>query len=109
MSYDVYLENAGPVESFEEGGTYALGGTDQPELNVTYNYSEVYRLLDFGLRDLDGKRADDTLPTLQRIVDKLGTKTYPDYWAPTPGNAGKALARLLSWAKQYPDGIWRVS
>jgi hypothetical protein len=108
VSYDVELKNAGPVELFAEGGTQVMGGSTAPELNVTYNYSEVYQLFDFNLKDLDGRKAKTVTGTLERLVKVLGTKTYKDYWAPTPGNAGAALARLLTWAKQYPDATFEV-
>lgn len=111
MSFDVYLKNAGPVERFTDGGTYALGGTVEPELNITYNYSpHYYKHLDneSGLRALDGQRAGDWISRLAHAVDVLGTDRHSDYWEPTEGNAGAALARLLEFAKQYPDGVWEV-
>lgn len=109
MSWDVRLENAGPVERFQDGGTQPVGGTDDPKLNITYNYSEVYNIFDFGIFQLNGTRAGDSIAKMEEIVAKCGTKRFADYWAPTPGNAGIAVARLLAWAKQYPEGIWRVS
>jgi hypothetical protein len=109
MSYDVSLENAGPVERFVDGGTYPVGGTDDPELNITYNYAEVYQIFGFSINDLHGKRAGDFIEKFDEIVTKCGTKSFTDYWAPTPGNAGVAIARLLAWAKQYPDATFRVS
>ena len=111
MSFDVWLENAGPVEKFTDGGTYAIGGTDEPELNITYNYSPHYfKHLDSdkGLRALDKQRAGDWTERLQAAVDELGTTRHRDYWEPSEGNAGMALARLLEWAKQYPNATWRV-
>lgn len=101
------------VPSFAEGGTYAVGGTTEASLNVTYNYGECWRLVPGfeGFREqFDGKRAGETLDWLQAAVDVLGDRPYkPDYWAPTPGNAGHAAAILLGWARQYPDAVWRVS
>ena len=47
------------LEPFEDGGTYALGGTTDCELNVTYNYSDK-----FNFRALDGKTAVETTLTL---------------------------------------------
>lgn len=111
MSYWVYLENAGPVEHFEEGGTQVIGGTENPDLNVTYNYSEVFGIF-FGwsVKDLHGKKASETLTQLEMMAAKLPNRPYQaDYWAPTPGNAGAVVHRLLAWARQYPDGVWRVS
>lgn len=110
MSYDVSLEGDDvKVDHHEEGGTYALGGTDEAWLNVTYNYAEVYRLFDFSIRDLDGKRAGDTIEVMAAIVEKTGTRRFTDYWAPTPGNAGAALNTLLTWARANPDATWSVS
>lgn len=115
MSYDVSLEDESgtcvAVDRHTEGGTYAVGGTVDADLNVTYNYSWFYfRYLDkkHGLRWLSGKRASETIEKLEAAVKELGDNTYEDYWAPTPGNAGYALAVLLGWAKQYPDATWRV-
>lgn len=116
MSYWVHLEDKlgdmVTVSPFEDGGTHQIGGTDQAELNVTYNYSEVYRMFKFSLRDLDGKRAKDTIAELDRVADGIGRDATPysrDYWSPTPGNALQPILRFLAWAKQYPDAYWRVS
>lgn len=113
MSYDVSLvENSGKcvtVERFTEGGTYPIGGCGDANLNITYNYNEIYRLFDFNIKDLDGKRAGDMINTLQAIVDKCGTHKFRDYWAPTPGNAGFALSILLKWAKDNPDAVFSIS
>jgi hypothetical protein len=117
MSHWVYLRKDGgmPVDvpRHEEGGTYALGGMDTAELNVTYNYSEVYAVIwdGKGLREmLDGQRAGDVASVLEQAVEKLGTRQYTrDYWAPTPGNAGYALSILLGWARENPDAIFEVS
>jgi hypothetical protein len=111
MSYDITLTNAGPVERFQESGTQAVGGTTEPELNVTYNYAEVFSLFDWSINDLHGKRAADTTEKLEEIHRKLSVyRPYEkDYWAPTPGNCFKVINRLLLWARQYPNGIWSVS
>jgi len=121
MSYDIGLyppqvndpseEIMSPlqVDAHEDGGTFVAGGTTDAWLNVTYNYSECYRLFEFSLTDLDRKTASETEERLADLVEKLGTARYPDYWAPTPGNAGHALSILLGWARQHPDGVWSVS
>ena len=112
MSYSVWLKDDKngivEVEDHQEGAIFALGGSNLAEMNITYNYSKVYCLFDWKPRELDGKRARDTIPKLQEMVDKLGTRQYKDYWAPTPGNAGHAVNVLLQWAKQYPDATWKV-
>lgn len=99
------------VERFQDGGTYAVGGSTEASLNITYNYSPFYyNHLDKenGLRFLNGKRAGDVIKALEYAVSALGTTRDNDYWASTPGNAGAALAVLLSWARQYPDAIFSV-
>jgi hypothetical protein len=111
MSWWISLDDEGkPVEvkSFQGGGTQCIGGSTEADLNVTYNYSEVTRLVDFGFRNLDGRTAEDTIDELERVVAALGTQQFENYWAPTPGNAGFAASILLSWAKQHPKAVWRV-
>ena len=115
MSWKVYLEHNNkpvPVEKHSEGGTYAIGGTDEAELNITYNYGNFYyHCLDRkeGLRWLNGKKAKDCTERLENAVRKLGTDRDKDYWAPTQRNAGYALSILLRWARQYPNAIFKVS
>ncbi len=114
MSWDIYLidgdDTTVGVDRHEEGGTYAMGGTHEANLNVTYNYSQVTRLVDFHFKkDLDGMVAGDTIKELERVVAKLGTTQSNDYWAPTPGNAGHAVNTLLGWARQHPTAKWAVS
>lgn len=106
MSYWIYLEDENgpvPVENHAEGGTYAIGGIGSAEVNVTYNYARY-----FDFRALNGKTGVETLPELSKAVEKLGTDRHPDYWEPTPGNAGAAVALLKGWAEQHPEAIWDV-
>lgn len=116
MGYDVSLRNIEDenevfeVEPHREGSLVTLGGSTTAEMTVTYNYLEVTHLVGFHFRDdLDGKVAKDTIPILEKVVEKLGTHRYKDYWAPTPGNTGAIANTLLSWAKQHPHGVWEVS
>ena len=114
MSYWVYLLDGNEsvsVERHQEGGTYALGGVTEAELNVTYNYTKCYVAAggESPRAMLDGKKASDTIPILRHLVGKLGTKRDADYWAATPGNAGYAMSILLHWAEQHPDAVWSVS
>jgi len=112
MSYDInlcYPDGPAQVSNHEEGGTFALGGTTDAWLNVTYNYSKFYyEHLDReqGIRWLYGKKAKDTRDRLQNAVEALGTDRGSNYWKATPGNAGYALAILLSWAMQHPEAEW---
>lgn len=116
MSWDVSLHDRNgdllETERHEDGGTYALGGTTDAELNVTYNYSQhFYAELDheYGLSWLSGRRAVDTTARLAAAVQRLGTERDDDYWSATPGNAGYALSILLRWAQQHPGGLWIVT
>jgi len=114
MSYWVTLKDAETrrnllTDHHAEGGTYAIGGTGQCELNVTYNYGGAHtHLAEDGLRWLDGKRAFRTRNRLEIAVKFLGTERDDDYWKPTNGNAGYALSILLKWAKEHPQGVWQV-
>lgn len=116
MSYWVSLHETNDPESpivevdpHQEGGTYAIGGSNEADLNITYNYSEVYHLFQFSIKDLDGQKAETMISKLRELVLKLGTKKYErDYWAPTPGNAGAALETLLDWAIRHPNAYFKV-
>ena len=68
------------VESFTEGGTYILGGSNEADLNVTYNYSKrYYRVLGLGdgFRGLDGMKDEEALPILERGIAALADDTNP--------------------------------
>ena len=118
MSYWVYLragdadgETLAMPERQTEGGTHVIGGTNECEMNVTYNYGAHFAQVfdDASLREaLHGKRAGDVLPWLRSAVRALGDNPSNDYWAKTPGNAGHALAVLASWAEAHPDGVFCV-
>lgn len=115
MSWWISLERNGEAVSvprFSDGGTYALGGSSEAELNVTYNYSPHYgNTIDpeLGLRWINGKTGEECLPKLRDAVRVLGVERDPDYWAATPGNAGHALAVLAWWAALNPDAVFRVN
>ena len=113
MSYDVDL--VGPdgtvlpfSERFEEGGTYALGGVAICRLNITYNYYEVFGDL---VSNLASRTGEETIADLGAFCERWAeAKPYErDYWAPTPGNARKAIARLRDFAREHPEGRWVVS
>jgi hypothetical protein len=120
MSYDVYLTD--PVTQVtleaseahhEAGGTYALGGTTELWMNVTYNYAPFFgdTLGDGGLRSLDGQSVAESLSRLEAAVVALGTEPpSSNYWDATQGNARRALEGLIRLAKLAPsDAVWRVS
>lgn len=115
MSYDIYLVDPETKETiyFDEphdlkGGTYAIGGTTEAWLNITYNYFKFFRQYvdpEKGIRALYGKPAKDCIPILLNAIDQLGTHRDEDYWAATPGNAGAALENLLMLCRLAPEAI----
>lgn len=114
MSYDIRLEKDGETvcfdhPHFEMGGTFAVGGTSEAWLNVTYNYAPYfYRVMgEKGIRTIYGMTAEDSLPVLADAISKLDNDFNPDYWKPTEGNAKKALQSLWELAKKAPrDAVW---
>ncbi len=108
VSWDIYLEDESgktvTVARHEDGGTFAVGGTTDAELNVTYNYGKHFKF-----RELDGHLANETMVFLGSAVGRLGTIRDSEYWKPTEGNVGAACATLLEWAKIHPGARWRVS
>ena len=116
MSYDIYLTDPVTHERLETdephfltGGTYALGGTRELWLNVTYNYAEhFYRVLDHdkGIRAIYGTTGAESIPVLEAAAARLGDDADPDYWKPTEGNAKQALLKLVALARMRPDGVW---
>lgn len=111
MSYDISFQDAGTGNTVHledphqlKGGTYALGGTTEAWLNITYNYSDYYYELwpNNGINSLYGKTAGECIPILEDAVEKLGTERSDDYWEPTRGNAGAALMDLLELARGVP-------
>ena len=115
MSYDISLQDPVSGDTLEldsphqlKGGTYALGGTTQCHLNVTYNYGKhYYRVFgEKGIRTIYGLSGVDSIPVLEKAISQLGDEVHPDYWEPTEGNAKRALVQLLTLAKLRPDGIW---
>ena len=90
------------------GGTYAMGGTREAHLNVTYNYAGHYKrvLGEGGIRTIYGMTGAESIPVLQRAADQLGDDATGNYWDDTEGNAKRALYKLIALAKLRPDGVW---
>ncbi|MBR0241207.1 MAG: hypothetical protein IJQ54_01635 [Kiritimatiellae bacterium] len=83
------------------GGTYAVGGTRDAWLYVTYNYAGIFARVmgEGGVRQLDGGCVRDSLPVLAKAIDALGdARPDEDYWKSTDGNAKKALVKLNALA-----------
>ena len=116
MSYDIRIKrHDGTAVQLRErhnctGGTYALGGTREAWLNVTYNYSAIFhRLLgEDGIRTIYGMNIKQARPVLESAIAKLGdAKPDADYWKACDGNAKKALQNLVALTDlaitDYPD------
>lgn len=114
MSYDIYLnEPEGGTCQLEihgiRGGTYAMGGTNEAWLNVTYNYSKHFHKhvdSEQGIRWLYGKTGKETIPRLAEAISALKPDESDDYWESTEGNARLALMGLKVFAEARPDGVW---
>ena len=87
MSYDINLTDPVTHEVIElsephfmRGGTYAVGGTTDMWLNVTYNYAKFYYRDDVlgedGIRTIYGMTGAESIPVLEKaIAATLGTGT----------------------------------
>ncbi len=120
MSYDIKLHDPvtkEPIEleakHFMRGGTYAIDGTSEAWLNITYNYSKFYYEVapEKGIRSIYGMTGAESIPVLQNMIDQITKKcpnaeTSKNYWNATPGNAIKLLHQLIAMAKMRPDGVW---
>ena len=117
MSWDITLvdKDTGKVIEFDKphnirGGTYIVGGTTLAWLNVTYNYHDIFTKVfgKKGIRILENKTAKESIPILEKAIQKLKNNVSRDYWKPTEGNVKKALKGLLRLAKKAPSAIWRI-
>ena len=141
MSYDIYLVDPITRETLEldephqmRGGTYAMGGTTEAHLNVTYNYGRhFWRVFDelpaprplapewmhkqaavdreipdtvTGIRTIYGLSGAESLTVLDRAIALLKDDVTDNYWDGTEGNAKRALIQLRALATLRPDGIW---
>ena len=116
MSHDIRIKRKdGTVVELKErhaitGGTYALGGTTEAWLNITYNYWRIFHRLfgEDGIRTIYGMNVKDARTILVGAVARLGD-AEPDenYWKACDGNAKKALAGLIELTDRalsdYPD------
>ena len=121
MSYDIRIvdkETKMPImlENKHDiiGGTYAVGGTRELWLNITYNYAPFFRKV-FSTHGTDGihciecESVDKTIPWIEEAINNLGDDVDDNYWSPTEGNAKKSLKSLLELAKLCPYGEWEIT
>ena len=138
MSYDIYLADPATHKPLEleaahhmRGGTYAMGGTTEAWLNITYNYADWYyrpgvfartKKASKGIRTIYGMTGVESIPVLKKAISKLESMDEDisddkrqkceahgatGYWMPTRENAIKPLYQLLAMAQMRPDGVWR--
>ena len=132
MSYDISLVDPVTKETLVaetphqmRGGTYAIGGTDEMWLSVTYNYGRWYRkdyaFGENGIRSINGLSGAESIPVLKKAITGLeeSKEELPEeeinqcleqgvsgYWMPTKENAVRPLYQLLAMAQMRPDGVW---
>lgn len=137
MSYDISLVDPVTKETLQmdsphqmKGGTFALGGTTEMWMNVTYNYARWYYkdgVFPFkdgekqGIRAIYGMSGAESIPILKdaiHVLEGLSEEISDDerkkceeqgatgYWLPTRTNAIKPLYSLLAFAQLRPDGVW---
>ena len=132
MSYDISLVDPVTHETLTmdakhgmRGGTYAVGGTDEMWVNITYNYArwyyKDYAFGENGIRTIYGLSGAESIPVLRKAIHGLeeSSEELPDeevqkcleqgatgYWLPTRENAIKPLYQLLALAQMRPDGMW---
>lgn len=115
MSYDISLRDPVTHETLMvddphqlRGGTYAMYGTKEAWLNITYNYGGHYRRVfgEKGIRTIYGMSGAESIPVLKAAIDQLKDDATDDYWEASEGNAKRALYGLLALAQMRPDGVW---
>lgn len=127
MSYDIQLIDPITKQTLRaesshnfKGGTFAINGTTELWLNITWNYFEIFRkvLGEKGIRVIYGLTGEESQPILKQAIDQLSNNDVVSvetrlnaaklsgYWKPTERNAKEALAQLWCMAELRPDGIW---
>ena len=137
MSYDIYLRDPVSGETLQtdqphqiRGGMYAMGGTREMWLNVTYNYAywyykagvfDVTEQESKGIRTIYGMSGAQSIPVLEKAIKALESMSEDisdeerreceeqgatGYWMPTRQNAIKPLYKLLAFAQMRTDGTW---
>lgn len=126
MSYDIYLVDPVTKQTLKtdvpyhsRGGIYAISGTTEMWLNITYNDAKWYYREDVfgkeGIRSLYGMSGAESIPVLDKAINGLLNapddfveidKNNVSYWTPTKENALRPLYQLKAMAKTRPDGMW---
>ena len=96
MSYDIRLKDPVTNETLHSdvihdmrGGTYAVGGTTELWLNITYNYASYYYeatenttiQTEYGIRGIYGKTGAESIPMLKDLINRIEQKyKTPEGW-----------------------------
>lgn len=116
MSYDISLCDPVTKETLRldhkhqiRGGTYCVGGTEELQFNITYNYAQIFQrvLGKNAIRSIYGMTGSDSIKVLKEAIEKLKDDVDENYWNPTEGNAKEALKNLVLLAEMRPDGVWK--
>lgn len=116
MSYDIFLTDPVTRETIElenihqiRGGTYALKGTQEAWLNITWNYGSTFHRIfgEKGIRTIYGMTGAESIPIIKSAIAQLKDDVDKDYWKETDGNVKRSLSGLLAFAQMRPDGIWK--
>lgn len=114
MSYDIRLCDPVTHETLEvdsphlmAGGTYALGGTTELWLNVTYNYARHYRCLgERGIREIYGKTGAESIPMLKAAALRPWRRCFRRLLG---GHRGQRQAGAVTAARHGEDAPrWRL-
>ena len=90
MSYDIHLNDPVTKQTIElenphfmRRGTYAIDGTKELSLNITYNYACVFCrpevLGEKGIRSIYGKTGAESIPVLRKAIEALTDEVDPDF------------------------------
>lgn len=120
MSYDICATdinfNIIKIEHHNiQGGTFAINGTNEAKLNITFNYNEHFKkVFSFeGIHYLHHKNVIDTIQNLNEAINNLKDDYTNYYWDSTEGNAKLALINLRELAlltlKVDTDAIWVIN
>lgn len=117
MGYDILMidKKTGEIAELPDthhikGGTYAVGGTNEAWLSITYNYSKFFKKYidqEKGIRWLYGKKGKRTIKRLRKAIEEMKDNATLDYWEATEGNARLMLKGLLFFAEKLPNCIWK--
>ena len=129
MSYDISLKDRVTGETIEldnvhfmTGGTFAIGGTRELWLNITYNYADYYyeatdsdpRFANdnydggvrYGIRGIYGKTGAESIPMLKDMITRIeGKYKCRDEWITT---VRKKTRMIDPNGNEYPDPIHAI-